>query len=58
VLPLFPAGAWVGGAIEPGARAGLVDALAADGFEVSWAGVGPRTGRVVVLGLSETRLGL
>lgn len=66
VLPSFPADDWVCGAVEPVARAGLtgdltrgrVDALVADGFEASWAGVAPRVDRVVVLGFNETRLGL
>jgi hypothetical protein len=36
----------------------LADALAAVGFGASWAGVEPRVVRDVVLGFSETRLGL
>jgi hypothetical protein len=66
VLPGLAADAWFDVFIEPGTRAGLggdftpglLDAPAACGFEGSCAGAEPRVGRVVVLGFSETRLGL
>ena len=66
VFPSLAAGAWVDVVAEPGTRVGLgggfipdlLDAPAAFGFEVSCAAAEPRVGRAVVLGSSETRLGL
>ena len=65
-LPSLAAGAWVDVVTELGTRVGLggdfipglLDTPAACAFEVSCAVAEPRVGRVVVLGFSETRLGL
>lgn len=66
MFPSFEEDALVGAAIEPGGwedRVGeftpdLIDALASNCFEDSWAGMEPRGDRTFVLGFSETVLGL